>query len=115
MPVVTTLTQCYVSQIQTNEWVMEQIAALSDRLNCHEPASPIFCQEVFQVSPEKIDLIPHGIPDLHFTDPNFYKDGFSERKEKTFCSPFGLSPQQGYRKRKIQALPSILSRHSSAV
>jgi transposase len=30
---------------------------------------------VFNVSIEKIDLIPHGIPDLPFMDPIFYKDG----------------------------------------
>jgi hypothetical protein len=30
---------------------------------------------VFNVSIEKIDLIPHGIPDLPFMDPIFYEDG----------------------------------------
>ena len=32
--------------------------------------------ETFHVPVSKIDLIPHGIPDLPFIDPNFYKDGF---------------------------------------
>jgi len=71
-------------------------------------------QEVFQVSPEKIDLIPHGIPDLHFTDPNFYKDAFGTEGKDVLLTFGLLSPNKGI-ENVIQALPSILSRHSNAV
>jgi outer membrane protein assembly factor BamB len=33
-------------------------------------------RETYAVPAEKISLIPHGIPDLPFVDPNFYKDQF---------------------------------------
>jgi len=33
-------------------------------------------QDIFQAPPAKVDLIPHGIPDIPFVDPNYYKDQF---------------------------------------
>src|SRR5260370_22666672 len=71
-------------------------------------------EEVFQVSPDKIDLIPHGIPDLHFTDPNFYKDGFGAEGKDVLLTFGYLLPNKGIES-VTQALPSILSRHSNAV
>jgi hypothetical protein len=31
--------------------------------------------EVSGVLDDKIDLIPHGVPDLTFVEPHFYKEG----------------------------------------
>jgi len=114
MPVVTTLHTVLREPNLDQRMVMEQIAALSDRLIVMSRQSADILQEVFLVSPDKIDLIPHGIPDLHFTDPNFYKDAFGT-EEKDVLLTFGLlSPNKGI-ENVIQALPSILSRHSNAV
>ena len=41
-----------------------------------------FLRENHGVPEEKIDLIPHGIPDTPFIDPNFYKDQFGLLGEK---------------------------------
>ena len=72
-----------------------------------------FLQDVFRVPGEKIDLIPHGIPDLPFAEPASYKDSFSTGK--TVLLTFGLlSPNKGF-ENAIQALPRILSRHSNVV
>ena len=63
---------------------------------------------------EKIDLIPHGIPDLPFAEPAFYKDSVST-EGKTILLTFGLlSPNKGFES-VIQALPRILSRHNNVV
>jgi glycosyltransferase involved in cell wall biosynthesis len=71
-------------------------------------------EDVFGVSGEKIDLIPHGIPDLPFVEPEVYKNSFS-LGEKAVLLTFGLlSPNKGFES-AIRALPRILSRHSNAV
>src|SRR5258708_5128161 len=114
MPVVTTLHTVLREPNPDQQMVMEQIAALSDRLIVMSRQSADILQEVFQVSPEKIDLIPHGIPDLHFTDPNFYKDAFGTEGKDVLLTFGLLSPNKGI-ENVIQALPSILSRHSNAV
>ncbi len=114
MPVVTTLHTVLREPNPDQRMVMEEIAALSDRLIVMSRQSADILEEVFQVSPNKIDLIPHGIPDLHFTDPNFYKDGFGTEGKDVLLTFGLLSPNKGI-ENVIQALPSILSRHSNAV
>src|SRR5205807_1870513 len=114
MPVVTTLHTVLREPNLDQRMVMEQIAALSDRLIVMSRQSADILQEVFQVFPEKIDLIPHGIPDLHFTDPNFYKDAFGTEGKDVLLTFGLLSPNKGL-ENVIQALPSILSRHRNAV
>src|SRR5581483_7062003 len=54
--------------------VMDQIAALSDRLIVMSELSSQLLQEIFKVPGTNINIVPHGVPDLPFLDPNFYKD-----------------------------------------
>ncbi|MGD0824727.1 MAG: glycosyltransferase [Terriglobales bacterium] len=94
--------------------VMEEIAELSDRLIVMSQLSSQFLQEIFKVPGSKIDMVPHGVPDLPFLDPNFYKDRFGV-EGKAVLLTFGLlSPNKGI-ENVIQALPRILARHSNVV
>jgi glycosyltransferase involved in cell wall biosynthesis len=114
MPVVTTLHTVLREPNPDQRLVMEEIAHLSDRLIVMSVQSADILEEVFHVSPEKIDLIPHGIPNLPFTDPNFYKDGFGTEGKDVLLTFGLLSPNKGI-ENVIQAMPAILSRHPNAV
>jgi glycosyltransferase involved in cell wall biosynthesis len=114
MPVVTTLHTVLREPNPDQRTVMAEIVALSDRLIVMSRQSADILEEVFHVSAEKIDLIPHGIPDLPFTDPNFYKDGFGTEGKDVLLTFGLLSPNKGI-ENVIQALPAILSRHSNVV
>ena len=63
MPVVTTLHTVLREPDVDQLVVMQEIAARSDRLIVMSKHSSGFLQDVFRVPAEKIDLIPHGIPD----------------------------------------------------
>jgi glycosyltransferase involved in cell wall biosynthesis len=114
MPVVTTLHTVLREPNPDQRAVMEEIAALSDRIIVMSRQSSEILQEVFHVAPSKIDLIPHGIPDLAFTDPNFYKDAFGTEGKEVLLTFGLLSPNKGI-ENVIQALPEILSRHENVV
>jgi glycosyltransferase involved in cell wall biosynthesis len=114
MPVVTTLHTVLREPSLDQRIVLEEIALLSDRLIVMSRQSADILEEVFHVRPEKIDLIPHGIPDLPFTDPSFYKDGFGTEGKDVLLTFGLLSPNKGI-ENVIQALPSILSRHPNVV
>jgi len=114
MPVVTTLHTVLRDPNPDQRAVMEEIAVLSDRLIVMSRQSVEILQEVFHVPIFKIDLIPHGIPDLPFTDPSFYKDGFGTEGKDVLLTFGLLSPNKGI-ENVIQALPSILARHSNVV
>ncbi|MFZ0816164.1 MAG: glycosyltransferase family 4 protein, partial [Candidatus Sulfotelmatobacter sp.] len=114
MPVVTTLHTVLREPNPNQLAVMEEIAELSDRLIVMSQLSSQFLQEIFKVPGSKIDMVPHGVPDLPFLDPNFYKDRFNV-EGKAVLLTFGLlSPNKGI-ENVIQALPQILSRHENVV
>jgi len=114
MPFLTTLHTVLRDPNPDQRAVMAEIAALSDRLIVMSQHSSDILQEVFHVPVEKIDLIPHGIPDLPFTDPTFYKDGFGTEGKHVLLTFGLLSPNKGI-ENVIKALPKILSRHSNVV
>jgi glycosyltransferase involved in cell wall biosynthesis len=112
MPVVTTLHTVLREPNPDQLAVMEEIAELSDRLIVMSQLSSQFLQEIFKVPGCKIDIVPHGVPDLPFLDPNFYKDRFGV-EGKAVLLTFGLlSPNKGI-ENVIQALPQILAKHNN--
>jgi len=114
MPVITTLHTVLREPNLDQRVVMHKIAARSNRLIVMSQHSSRILQEVFGVPAEKIDLIPHGIPDLPFEQPDLYKSRFS-CQGKSVLLTFGLlSPNKGFES-VIQAMPSILASHSDAV
>src|SRR5487761_144708 len=66
MPFITTLHTVLRDPNPDQRAVMEEIATLSDRLIIMSQNSAEILRDVFHVPSEKIDLIPHGIPDLPF-------------------------------------------------
>ena len=114
MPVVTTLHTVLREPNLDQRVVMHKIAARSERLIVMSQYSSRILQEVFRVPAEKIDLIPHGIPDLPFEQPDMYKKRFS-CQGKSVLLTFGLlSPNKGFES-VIQAMPRILASHSNVV
>jgi glycosyltransferase involved in cell wall biosynthesis len=112
MPVVTTLHTVLREPNPDQLMVMQEIAELSDRLIVMSQLSSQFLHEIFKVPGSKIDMVPHGVPDLPFLDPNFYKDRF-DVEGKAVLLTFGLlSPNKGI-ENVIRALPQILSKHKN--
>jgi len=114
MPVVTTLHTVLREPNESQRFVMEQLNALSNRFIVMAERGRELLKEVYGVSPEKIDLIPHGVPDVQFIDPTFHKDQFGV-EGKTMLLTFGLlSPNKGI-EYVIEALPAILKEHPNVV
>ena len=114
MPVITTLHTVLREPNPDQRRVMEEIANLSDRLIVMSELSSQFLQEIFKVPGSKIDMVPHGVPDLPFLDPNFFKERFGV-EGKAVLLTFGLlSPNKGI-ENVIQAMPQILAKHKNVV
>ena len=114
MPVVTTLHTVLREPDPDQLRVMEEIAELSDRLIVMSQLSSQFLQEIYKVPGSKIDMVPHGVPDLPFLDPNFYKDRFGV-EGKAVLLTFGLLSSNKGIENVIQAMPKILSKHENVV
>src|SRR6059036_1175252 len=107
MPIVTTLHTLLREPSAEQRRVMQELIARSTRLVVMSERARQMLQENYQAPPAKIDLIPHGIPDMPFVDPNFYKDQFHV-EGKTVALTFGLiSPGKGI-EYVIRALPEVV-------
>ena len=114
MPVVTTLHTVLQEPNPDQRRVLQEVARLSDRLVVMSERGAAFLEEVYGVTPDKIDLIPHGIPDVPFVDPSFHKDKFGV-EGKTLLLTFGLLSANKGIETVIEALPAILEKHPNVV
>jgi len=114
MPIVSTFHTILHDPDSDQKRVLEEVAALSDRLVVMSKRGAEFLREVYGVKPEKIDLIPHGIPDVPFVDPSFHKDLFGVEGKIVLLS-FGLLSANKGIETVISALPAILARHPNVV
>jgi len=114
MPVVTTLHTVLKEPDANQRLVLEEITRLSDRVVVMSQQAAQLLREVYAVQEEKIDIIPHGVPDFQFMDPNYFKDRFGA-EGKSVLLTFGLlSPNKGI-ENVIRALPAILAKHPNVV
>ncbi len=114
MPVVTTLHTILREPKADQRRVIHELVALSTRLVVMADRGRQMLQEIYQAPPVKIDLIPHGIPDVGFVDPTDFKDQFGV-EGKVVLLTFGLlSPNKGI-EYVLNALPHILAEFPDVV
>ncbi|MGC1463009.1 MAG: glycosyltransferase family 4 protein [Terracidiphilus sp.] len=114
MPLVTTLHTVLREPDANQRIVLEEIAQLSDRMIVMSELAAQLLGEVYAVPAGKIDVIPHGVPEMPFMDPNFFKDKFGT-EGKSVLLTFGLlSPNKGI-ENVIRAMPAILALHPNVV
>jgi glycosyltransferase involved in cell wall biosynthesis len=114
MPLVTTLHTVLREPDLHQRAVLDEVAQLSDRLIVMSEHAARLLRDVYGVADEKIDLIPHGVPDFAFTDPNYFKDLFGTQGKSVLLTFGLLSPNKGI-ENVIRALPAILQKHPNLV
>ncbi len=71
-------------------------------------------QDTYGVSAKKVQLIPHGIPDLPFVDSNYYKHKFGMQARRTILT-FGLLNKNKGIEVMLRAMPSIIEADPSVL
>ena len=113
-PVVTTLHTVLAEPRTEQRRVMEELISLSTRLVVMTERGRRMLQDIYEAPPAKIDLIAHGIPDVAFVDPSYFKDQF-DVEGKIVLLTFGLlSPNKGI-EYVLDALPAILAEFPDVV
>ncbi len=108
VPVVSTLHTVLESPNDDQRRVMQKLCELSSRVVVMSERSRGFLVEIYGVPQEKVDLVLHGIPDMPFVDPNFFKDQF-DVEGKLVALTFGLlSPNKGI-EHVLRAMPQIIA------
>ncbi len=114
LPVVTTLHTILKDPNERQKEVLTQLAEQVDRLVVMADRAFTFLTDIYRVPQHKIALIPHGIHDVPFVDPAFYKDQFGVAGKKVIITFGLLSPGKGL-EHMIEALPAVTKRHPDAV
>jgi glycosyltransferase involved in cell wall biosynthesis len=114
MPVVTTLHTVLQNPKPDQRRVMLELISLSTRVVVMAERGREMLQEIYHAPPGRIDLVPHGIPDVAFADSAGFKDQFGVAG-KTVLLTFGLlSPNKGI-EHVINALPEIVAEFPEVV
>ena len=114
MPVVTTLHTVLLEPRTDQRRVLQEIISLSTRVVVMAERGRQMLRDVYGAPAAKIDVIAHGIPDVGFVDPTYYKDQFGV-EGKIVLLTFGLlSPNKGI-EYVLNALPAIVSEFPDVV
>ena len=113
-PVVTTLHTVLRTPNADQHRVMRELIAHSTQLVVMTERGRAILQEVYQAPPAKIDLIPHGIPDVPFVAPDHYKDQFGVGGRRVLLTFGLLSPNKGI-EHVLNALPDIVTEFPDVV
>ena len=114
MPVVTTLHTVLQQPDAAQRQVMDELVRRSDRLVVMARKGAEILSETYGVPASKVDVIPHGIPDVPFTDSAEFKDQFGVAGKSVLLTFGLLGPGKGI-EYAIQALPEIIRRHPETV
>lgn len=114
MPIVTTLHTVLTDPNEEQRRVMDELLLISDYVIVMSQKGIDILSNVNKTHPDKVRLIPHGIHDVSFIDPNFYKDQYGV-EGKIVLLTFGLlSPQKGIEV-VLKALPEVIKDHPNVV
>jgi glycosyltransferase involved in cell wall biosynthesis len=112
MPIVTTLHTILEAPDPQQRAVLDEVLRLSERIVVMSEKGRAILGDVHGVPSQKIDLIPHGIPEVPLRSSSKERLGI---EGKAVIFTFGLlSPDKGI-DHVIDALPAILARHPETV
>src|SRR5438093_2301442 len=108
VPLVTTFHTVLRQPDVEQRRVMHEIIQHSTRLVVMTRKGQELLRDVYQAPADKIDVIPHGIPDIPFIDPAFFKDQFGVEGKNVLLTFGLLSPNKGI-ENVLNAMPEILA------
>jgi glycosyltransferase involved in cell wall biosynthesis len=109
-PVHTTLHTVLAAPSVAQRRVIDEVLHLSARLAVMTQRGRLLLRDVYGIADDRIDVIPHGIPDTAFVDPESVKPRFGLQGRKVLLTFGLLSPSKGI-EHVIAALPEIVRCH----
>ena len=114
MPIVTTLHTVLAEPKPVQREVLNKIIEASAKIIVMADKARELLRTVYDVPAEKIEVIPHGVPDAPFVEPDAAKLRLGFSREPILLTFGLLSPNKGIEV-MIDAMPSILSSCPDAV
>lgn len=113
-PVVTTLHTVLPDPTPGYRETLIGVAAHSDHLVVLSSRAITILTDVYGIDPGKISMIHHGVPDVPFIDPEYYKDDFGVSGRMVLLT-FGLLSRNKGIEQVLEALPAVVCTHPDVV
>jgi len=114
MPLHTTLHTVLARPAPDQRRVMDELLHCSARVAVMTGHARDLLRATYGVAEDRVDVIPHGIPDTPFIDPAFHQRRLGLDGRAVLLTFGLLSPGKGI-EHVIRALPEIVARHPAAV
>ena len=114
IPTITTLHTVLSKPSVEQKAIIQELAKYSQKFVVMAHKAKEILKNIYKIPDSMISVIPHGIPDIPFVDPYFYKDKFGLEDKKVILT-FGLiGPSKGI-EFMIDALPKIIKKHDNTI
>ena len=114
IPVHTTLHTVLAEPSAEQRQVMEELVERSARLAVMTERGLRLLEEIYGVDPQRVDVIPHGIPDMPLVDPAAARRELGIDAGKLLLTFGLLAPNKGI-EHVLAALPKILAAHADTL
>ncbi len=110
-PAITTLHMVYKKPPTHHLEVVREICDRSKKVVVLAEIAKRFLVQKYKISPDKIEVIPHGAPNIPKYSTGFFKEMFGFPKDEILVSSFGLiRPKKGY-EYLIEAMAEVVKKH----
>jgi glycosyltransferase involved in cell wall biosynthesis len=114
VPVVATMHTVLRHPSRGQRSVLAELAALADASVVMSQAAADLLVGEYAVEPRRVQVIPHGVPDLPLVESSMVKPSFGLTGRDVILSFGLLGPGKGY-ELAIDALPAVVAEHPSAL
>jgi glycosyltransferase involved in cell wall biosynthesis len=114
MPVVTTMHTVLQAPTALQHRITQQLGEQSDRLIVLAEKGRELLRDMYDLPSNNITFIPHGIPEIPFVEPHFYKDQYGVEGREVLLTFGLLGPTKGI-ENMIEALPRVVEKHPNVV
>lgn len=109
IPIISTLHTILEKPSYNEKAILKEICKMSDKIVVMSHKAIQFLVEIYEVPKQKIALIEHGVPDIHFDREESRKE--LKLNEKKVILTFGFIGRSKGIETVIKALPKIVEKH----
>ncbi len=109
IPLISTFHTILETPSYTEKAILKQICNMSDKVVVMSHKAIQFLKDIYEIAPEKIVRIEHGVPDIHFDKVKSRTEFKLNHKKLLFT--FGFVGRNKGIETVIKALPQIIEKH----
>ena len=113
IPLISTLHTILETPSYTEKAILKQVCKMSDKVVVMSYKAIEFLKDIYDVPPEKIIRIEHGVPDIHFNKEKCRTE--FKLNDKKLLFTFGFVGRNKGIETVIKALPKIIEKHPEVV